>query len=135
MELLHLFCTESENGYEWVAKLGLMGCGQSEGVLIIYIYIFLCIFIDCNYLPIILSSGWICYAEKTHGSFIIPYISTTKSPQQIMGSLIKGHFAEQQVRCIEHKLIHFPVLFTLKIKDNLFLSCKLPAKAPSLSLL
>uniref|UniRef100_A0A8D0KXD1 Nuclear prelamin A recognition factor-like protein n=1 Tax=Strix occidentalis caurina TaxID=311401 RepID=A0A8D0KXD1_STROC len=42
------------------------------------------------------SLGWICYAEKTHGSFIIPYISTTKSPQQVMGSLIKGHFAEQQ---------------------------------------
>lgn len=30
-----------------------------------------------------------CYAEKTHGSYILPYISTTKSPQQIMGSLIK----------------------------------------------
>ena len=25
--------------------------------------------------------GWVCYAEKTHGSFILPYISTTKSPQ------------------------------------------------------
>jgi len=34
--------------------------------------------------------GWICYAEKTHGSFILPYISTTKSAQQIMGSLVKG---------------------------------------------
>lgn len=33
--------------------------------------------------------GWVCYAEKTHGNFIIPYISTTKSPQQIMGSLVK----------------------------------------------
>lgn len=111
-----------------------VGFGQSEGVLVIYIYIFLCIFIfiDCNYLLIVLFSGWICYAEKTHGSFIIPYISTTKSPQQIMGSLIKGHFAEQQVRCIEHKLIHFPVLFTLKIEDNLVLSCKFPAKALSL---
>ncbi|KFP49445.1 Cytosolic Fe-S cluster assembly factor NARFL, partial [Cathartes aura] len=47
-------------------------------------------------LLITLLPGWICYAEKTHGSFIIPYISTTKSPQQVMGSLIKGHFAEQQ---------------------------------------
>lgn len=33
--------------------------------------------------------GWVCYAEKTHGSYILPYISSTKSPQQIMGSLIK----------------------------------------------
>lgn len=33
--------------------------------------------------------GWVCYAEKTHGNFILPYISRVKSPQQIMGSLIK----------------------------------------------
>ena len=32
--------------------------------------------------------GWICYAEKTHGN-LVPLIDTTKSPQQIMGSLIK----------------------------------------------
>ncbi|XP_050307953.1 probable cytosolic Fe-S cluster assembly factor AGAP009023 [Anthonomus grandis grandis] len=44
-----------------------------------------------NVLPMLASScpGWVCYAEKTHGSYILPYISTTKSPQQIMGSLIK----------------------------------------------
>ncbi|XP_025909830.1 cytosolic Fe-S cluster assembly factor NARFL [Nothoprocta perdicaria] len=53
---------------------------------------------DKKALPMLASAcpGWICYAEKTHGSFIIPYISTAKSPQQVMGSLIKGHFAEQQ---------------------------------------
>ncbi|NXI72024.1 NARFL factor, partial [Anseranas semipalmata] len=53
---------------------------------------------DKKALPMLASAcpGWICYAEKTHGSFIIPYISTTKSPQQVMGSLIKGHFAVQQ---------------------------------------
>lgn len=37
--------------------------------------------------------GWICYAEKTHGSFVLPYISTTKSPQQVMGSLVKDYLA------------------------------------------
>ncbi|EMP36896.1 Cytosolic Fe-S cluster assembly factor NARFL [Chelonia mydas] len=53
---------------------------------------------DKKALPMLASAcpGWICYAEKTHGSFVIPYISTTKSPQQVMGSLIKGHFAKQQ---------------------------------------
>ncbi|NXY82978.1 NARFL factor, partial [Alcedo cyanopectus] len=53
---------------------------------------------DKKALPMLASAcpGWICYAEKTHGSFIIPYISTTKSPQQVMGSLIKGYFAEQK---------------------------------------
>ncbi|NXN86998.1 NARFL factor, partial [Bombycilla garrulus] len=53
---------------------------------------------DKKSLPMLASAcpGWICYAEKTHGSFIIPHISTTKSPQQVMGSLVKGYFAEQQ---------------------------------------
>ncbi|NWW41872.1 NARFL factor, partial [Panurus biarmicus] len=53
---------------------------------------------DKKALPMLASAcpGWICYAEKTHGSFIIPHISTTKSPQQVMGSLVKGFFAEQQ---------------------------------------
>ncbi|XP_040491534.1 cytosolic iron-sulfur assembly component 3 isoform X2 [Ursus maritimus] len=40
--------------------------------------------------------GWICYAEKTHGSFLIPYLSTARSPQQVMGSLVKDFFAQQQ---------------------------------------
>ncbi|KAG8433308.1 hypothetical protein GDO86_017552 [Hymenochirus boettgeri] len=49
-------------------------------------------------LPMLASAcpGWICYAEKTHGSFIIPYISSTKSPQQVMGSLVKSHFAQEK---------------------------------------
>ena len=37
--------------------------------------------------------GWVCYAEKTHGSYILPYISTTRSPQQVMGALVKDYFA------------------------------------------
>ncbi|CAK6964786.1 cytosolic Fe-S cluster assembly factor narfl [Scomber scombrus] len=53
---------------------------------------------DKKSLPMLTSAcpGWICYAEKTHGEFILPYISTTRSPQQMMGSLVKGYFAEQQ---------------------------------------
>ncbi|KAI4822018.1 hypothetical protein KUCAC02_007586 [Chaenocephalus aceratus] len=53
---------------------------------------------DSKALPMLTSAcpGWICYAEKTHGEMILPYISTTRSPQQMMGSLVKGHFAEQQ---------------------------------------
>lgn len=40
----------------------------------------------------ILSSicpGWICYAEKTNGDLIIPHLSKVRSPQQIMGALLK----------------------------------------------
>ncbi|CAL7950130.1 unnamed protein product [Xylocopa violacea] len=49
-----------------------------------------------NQLPMLSSScpGWVCYAEKTHGNWILPYLSVTKSPQQIMGSLVKYHLAE-----------------------------------------
>ncbi|TNM97341.1 hypothetical protein fugu_015497 [Takifugu bimaculatus] len=53
---------------------------------------------DKTSLPMMTSAcpGWICYAEKTHGDFVLPYISTTRSPQQMMGSLVKGYFAEQR---------------------------------------
>ncbi|XP_015787839.1 cytosolic Fe-S cluster assembly factor narfl [Tetranychus urticae] len=34
--------------------------------------------------------GFVCYVEKTHGDLLIPYLSTVKSPQQIMGSLVKS---------------------------------------------
>lgn len=43
------------------------------------------------------AAGWICYAEKTHGSFLVPHLSTARSPQQVMGSLVKDFFAQQQV--------------------------------------
>ncbi|KAJ3237816.1 hypothetical protein HDU81_008919 [Chytriomyces hyalinus] len=45
-------------------------------------------------LPMLASAcpGWICYAEKTH-DYILPNISTTKSPQQVMGTLLKTYFA------------------------------------------
>ncbi|PRP88265.1 hypothetical protein PROFUN_03374 [Planoprotostelium fungivorum] len=48
-------------------------------------------------LPMLASAcpGWICLAEKSHGDFILPYISSTKSPQQIMGTIVKEYFAKQ----------------------------------------
>ncbi|KAF9935811.1 hypothetical protein BGZ67_002946 [Mortierella alpina] len=47
-------------------------------------------------MPMLASAcpGWICYAEKTHG-YMLPYVSETKSPQQIMGSMVKNHFGSQ----------------------------------------
>ena len=43
-------------------------------------------------LPMLASAcpGWICYAEKTHGE-LLPFISSTKSPQQIAGILAKSY--------------------------------------------
>lgn len=40
--------------------------------------------------PILTSScpGWVCYAEKTH-PYVLPHISRIKSPQALMGTLLK----------------------------------------------
>ena len=47
-------------------------------------------------MPLLASAcpGWICYAEKTHPEFI-PLISTAKSPQAIVGTVVKQYFAKQ----------------------------------------
>ncbi|KAN0061806.1 Cytosolic Fe-S cluster assembly factor nar1 [Thecaphora frezii] len=47
-------------------------------------------------LPMLASAcpGWICYAEKTHGE-LLPYVSRTKSPQQISGVLAKKFIASR----------------------------------------
>lgn len=54
--------------------------------------------------PMLSSScpGWVCYAEKTHGNFILPYIATTRSPQQIMGVLIKQWLAKKLSKSSEN---------------------------------
>ncbi|KDQ53481.1 hypothetical protein JAAARDRAFT_39165 [Jaapia argillacea MUCL 33604] len=46
---------------------------------------------DGGKLPMLASAcpGWVCYAEKTH-SEMLPFISRTKSPQQVMGTLVKN---------------------------------------------
>jgi iron only hydrogenase large subunit-like protein len=47
-------------------------------------------------LPVISAScpGWVCYAEKTHHA-LLPYLSTIRSPQQLMGTLIKTMYAQK----------------------------------------
>lgn len=47
-------------------------------------------------LPMLASAcpGWICYAEKTHQE-MLPFISRTKSPQQVMGTLVKEWMAKR----------------------------------------
>nr|XP_058953510.1 probable cytosolic Fe-S cluster assembly factor v1g210509 [Pocillopora verrucosa] len=68
----------TESQQEFVQRLKAQQSGEKESV------------------PMLASAcpGWVCYAEKTHGSYILPFISTTKSPQQIMGSLIKDHYGK-----------------------------------------
>lgn len=47
-------------------------------------------------LPVISAScpGWICYAEKTHHA-ILPHLSAIRSPQQLMGALIKTMYTRR----------------------------------------
>ena len=42
-------------------------------------------------LPMLASAcpGWVCYAEKTQGAWVLPHISSAKSPQAVQGSLVK----------------------------------------------
>lgn len=42
-----------------------------------------------------INAGWICYAEKTLGSYILPYISSVKSPQQTIGVTIKNYLCQK----------------------------------------
>jgi len=62
-------------------------------------------------LPMLASAcpGWVCYAEKTHGDFVLPYISSTKSPQQIMGTIVKNYFAKQ-LNITPDKIYHASVM-------------------------
>ncbi|XP_075220184.1 putative cytosolic Fe-S cluster assembly factor AGAP009023 isoform X2 [Lycorma delicatula] len=62
-------------------------------------------------LPMLASScpGWVCYAEKTHGSYILPYISTTKSPQQVIGSMVKSYLTEEMSR-LPQSVYHITVM-------------------------
>ena len=46
-------------------------------------------------LPLLASEcpGWVCYAEKTQGSYILPHMSAVKSPQQLAGLYLRRHYA------------------------------------------
>ncbi|KAL6069299.1 Cytosolic iron-sulfur assembly component 3 [Balamuthia mandrillaris] len=61
-------------------------------------------------LPVLASAcpGWVCYAEKKHHE-VLPHISTAKSPQQVMGSLVK-YFFSQQINHRPEKIYHTSVM-------------------------
>ncbi|KAJ3673267.1 hypothetical protein LUZ60_006641 [Juncus effusus] len=83
-------------------------------------------------LPLLSSAcpGWICYAEKTLGSYILPHISSVKSPQQAIGSAIKHHVVQKLglrpndvyhvtvMPCYDKKLEAVRDDFTFKINNN-----------------
>ncbi len=63
-------------------------------------------------LPMLTSScpGWVLYVEKTH-PHLIPYVSRVKSPQAIMGTLIKQFWcATEEVRLAPDAIFHVAVM-------------------------
>ena len=40
------------------------------------------------------ARAFVCYAEKTHGPTLLKHISAVKSPQAVMGTIVKSHVAE-----------------------------------------
>ncbi|XP_074594516.1 cytosolic Fe-S cluster assembly factor narfl [Brevipalpus obovatus] len=53
--------------------------------------------------------GFVCYAEKTHGDLLIPSLSKVRSPQQIMGYLVK-HFLAQKLGLKGQSIFHVTVM-------------------------
>lgn len=49
-------------------------------------------------LPVLTSEcpGWVCYAEKTQGVEVLRHVSSVKSPQAILASWLKRHWAAKQ---------------------------------------
>ncbi|GAA5936381.1 hypothetical protein JCM1841_002923 [Sporobolomyces salmonicolor] len=62
-------------------------------------------------LPILSSAcpGWICYAEKTHGS-LLPFVSGVKSPQAISGVLVKGPIVAARIGRKPEEIYHVAVM-------------------------
>jgi iron only hydrogenase large subunit-like protein len=75
-------------------------------------------------LPMLASAcpGWVCYAEKAHAE-MLPFMSRTKSPQQVMGTLIKEWMGNRYRRrfglsCFWHQLTRLTSLRAVLIKST-----------------
>ena len=53
--------------------------------------------------------GWVCYAEKTSPQ-ALPYIDTTKSAQQIIGSILKHPMSSKLIDTKGEEIFHVAVM-------------------------
>ena len=62
-------------------------------------------------LPLLTSTcpGWICYAEKTQHT-LLDLISTTKSAQQVSGTLVKHFYSKYLLDCMANQVFHTSVM-------------------------
>ncbi|KAJ2834674.1 Cytosolic Fe-S cluster assembly factor nar1 [Coemansia erecta] len=65
---------------------------------------------DGQSLPVLASwcPGWVCYAEKTHAS-VLPWMSTTRSPQQTMGAIVK-HYMAKKLQTSPDRIYHVAIM-------------------------
>lgn len=52
--------------------------------------------------------GWVLYAEKTH-PYVLPYMSSVKSPQQITGCILKT-LAAQELQVLRDQIYHLSIM-------------------------
>lgn len=69
-------------------------------------------------------AGWICYAEKQLGSYVLPYISSVKSPQQTIGVIVKNNICQKM-----GLRYFFSVLCFFSWVDRLFFVSKVQARS------
>lgn len=67
-------------------------------------------------------TGWIRYSERVLGSLVTPHICTARSPQQIMGCLVKDFFCKQQVG-VRFTHLHWSVYYLFVVRKRQTLSC------------
>ncbi|KAI1721461.1 putative cytosolic Fe-S cluster assembly factor oxy-4 [Ditylenchus destructor] len=53
--------------------------------------------------------GFVCYAEKTHGELLVPLISRVRSPQAIMGLIVKDYL-RRKLNLPSEKIFHVCVM-------------------------
>lgn len=54
--------------------------------------------------------GFVCYAEKSQGSVLVPLLSKVKSPQQIMGLLVKNRLDHNGTRVNSSQVYHISLM-------------------------
>lgn len=84
---------------------------------------------NCRAYAAVLASacpGWVCYAEKSHPK-TLPHISRIKSPQGIMGTLVKRHLA-QSLGVTPAQVLSFSVSAFFMLASVVFSSCWIHAQ-------
>jgi iron only hydrogenase large subunit-like protein len=67
--------------------------------------------VDAPVQPVLVSEcpGWVCYAEKKQPG-LLPHLSTVRSPQQMMGALVKSYLLEKILKVEKTDVYHVSIM-------------------------